>query len=127
MYVLYAVNYMCRYSPQELRCLPVNTVLEKVQVELQSEMPISSSATISVTTSSIAVAVSSIRSRNDSNPSSSVDKVQETDSVTSTKVIIHLQLYIRACLLIFNRYFQLNCSYFKNPLNGFRNASLLQY
>ena len=95
---------MYRYSPQELKCLPVNTVLERVQVELQSKMPISSNTSIttssaSITTSSVPVTVSNIiRSSNGNNPSSSVCKLpQETDSITS-KVIIHLKEFIYSFL-----------------------------
>lgn len=91
---------MYRYSPQELRCLPVNTVLERVQVELQSKIPISNSASIttssvSISTSNVPVTVSSIGPSNGNNPSSSVCKLQqETDSFTSAKVIIHLKMRI---------------------------------
>ena len=66
---------MYRYTSQELKYLPMNTVLEKVQVQLQSKMPISSSAFVSVTSANVSLAISSTRSN-------ASHDLQKPDSVT---------------------------------------------
>lgn len=78
-----------RYSSQELKCLPINTALEKVQVQLHSKVPASSSSSISFTTTSVPLTVSTTRPNSATNPSLSVGNSQKPDSVAFDKVIMY--------------------------------------
>lgn len=96
-----------RYSSQELKCLPVNTVLEKVQIQLHSKVPVSSSVSISFTTTSIPLTVSTTIPNSATNPSS-IGNSQKPDSVTSDKVKIVVQYFCKnaqqAYKLLFKTY-----------------------
>lgn len=75
-----------RYSPQELKCLPVNTVLEKPQIQLQSKL--ASSTSVSITTCSIPITVSSNRPSNIINPNLSVQKA-DSDNLIKVRMYIY--------------------------------------